>query len=157
VSTSTIITICLLYVTGALAMARHQILSIQSEIDEQQDVYDKTRKREREEYYWRLEWDGGDIGRIFFTSLFWIFICIYYIIKFVMFPRGVKSKYAREKEKARKAKEAERKAAKAEEDLRKMQDEVLRFVPQESAAESLRRLKLVADGQRPDDDMRVAS
>lgn len=154
--------ICLLYVVGALIMARHRILVTMNEIDEDQDKFDKLSKKERKEAEgWRLEWDSEDTWEAIFMSALWPGFVAYGIVKFLMFPRGIKSKFAREKEKAEAVKDAEDKAAKAEAALFKMQEEVLRFAPQETPEESLRRLKLVVDGQRPDDDppvkARVAS
>lgn len=153
--------ICLLYMVGALIMARHRILVTMNEIDEDQDKFDKLSKKERKEAEgWRLEWDSEDTWEAIFMSALWPGFVAYGIVKFLMFPRGVKSKFAREQEKKAKAKENEARAAKAEEDLRKMQDEVLKFMPHETAAASYARLRRIVEGQRPDDgddDLRVAS
>jgi flagellar biosynthesis/type III secretory pathway M-ring protein FliF/YscJ len=137
----------LLHVVGALIMARYQILLIQSRIDEEQFNYDKASKKERKEEDWYLEWDSDDRSEVIRKSWFWELFLAYYIIRFLMFPSGIKSKFAREQEKVRKAKEAEHRAAKAEKDLRRMQDEVLRFAPQETAAHALERLRRMADGR----------
>lgn len=149
-----------LYLAGALVMLRHQILSVQNDIDEHQDCYDKSSKKKRDEVRWRLGWDEEDYYQVGLHTFFWYAFVAYGIFKFLMFPRGIKSKFAREQEKKAKAKENEARAAKAEEDLRKMQDEVLKFMPHETAAASYARLRCVVEGQRPDDgddDLRVAS
>ncbi len=116
------------YVSGALAMMRYIILSIQNEIDEGFAAFQKAKKKDKEnEFAWRLEWDERDVWKVFFTVAFWPFVALYYLVKFLMFPRGIKSRLVREKEKAAKAKKAERRAREKEARFRLLEDEVLRF------------------------------
>lgn len=125
---------CSLYLVGALVMARYQILLVQGQIDQLNDWYNKLSKKQQQKVKApRLKWDSEDYYHIWTRSIFWFFFVVYYSIRLLMFPRGIKSKFAREQEKVKAAKAVEARAAKAEEDLRKMQDEVLRFMPHNSS------------------------
>lgn len=141
------------YAIGAVLTMRHVALEIRDDIDRRNFETEKSnrglRKKDQKKL---LSWDGGDLFLTVFAGAIWFVIAGFYVVKFLMFPRGFKSKFAREQERLAKAKEAEARAAEAEEDLRKMQDEVLRYLPHETPADTIRRLKRVVEGQRPDDD-----
>lgn len=135
------------YALGFLFMVRYVVLEIQDDFDRENFEHAKKGKNKRS------SWEPADVFLVIFAGSIWYLIVGFYVLKFLMFPRGLKSKFTREQEKLAKAEEAEARAAKAEEDLRRMQDEVLRFAPQGQTEydESLRRLQRVITGARLSD------
>ncbi len=118
----------LLYAVGALITARYVILSIQSEIDESQYCHDQASKKEREKVKdWGLEWNSRDTFDVYWKSALWISLALYYLTKFLMFPRGIKSKFARKLEKAEAAKQAALKDKEQEARIKELEDIVLMF------------------------------
>jgi hypothetical protein len=65
--------------------------------------------------------------QIIFGTMFWLFLTLGWGIWKLLFPRGVKSKYAREQERQTKLKEAKRKAEEEAERLRNLEQDVLAF------------------------------
>lgn len=123
----TFLVIFLLYVIGALGMTRHQILSIQNDIDAQLDYYNSLSKKQRAETRWRLDWDSHDHWQVWTRSIFWYGFVAYYIVKFLMFPRGIKSKFARRLEEAEAVKQAALKDKEQQARIKELEDIVLKF------------------------------
>ncbi len=142
------------WAVGFVVVMRVLALSIQDDIDRQN--FENKKKGKGKPVRWKSE----DVLLLFLVSMFWYVVAVGLIVWFLLFPRGFKSRFARDQEKLHKAEEAEAKAraeeaeaearaAEFEESLRKMQDEVLRYVPSEDAARAMERLKRVVEGQRP--------
>jgi len=110
------------YLIGALLMTRIITLRLRD-------------KYERRMAYWRDQVRYGSgrpewyayVWGIIPLVVFWPIVVLAFASWKLIFPRGVKTQFVRERERLAKAKETEARAAKAEEDLRKMQDEVLKF------------------------------
>jgi hypothetical protein len=106
----------LCYFVGAALTLRGLVLNFQDRID---------RRRAKGKYTMSLMLEYGP--HIVVGAMFWPFLILGWGTWKLLFPRGVKSKYAREREREAKLKAAERAAEKEAERLRKMEQEVLAF------------------------------
>jgi cbb3-type cytochrome oxidase subunit 3 len=61
------------------------------------------------------DWETKDRMVTWFASMWWPFFCLYLLGKFIMFPRGVKTKFDREQQLEREKQEAQRKYQEAKE------------------------------------------
>lgn len=131
-----------IYAIGFVTMARYMILDVQDGLDSMNfEIRKENKARPKGTGKVKpVKWDALDVGLVFLVSFFWVLVAAFYAAKFLMFPRGLKSKFAREQERLTKAKEAEERAAKAEAEFRVMEEELLKFIPNETSAERLKRI-----------------
>jgi hypothetical protein len=119
----------LVWALGALVMLRQMILSRVEEVERHVDVCKKPKINPKEssigkgcDYEDHSFW-GENVGSAVFIylllgSVFWPVYFIVKTLKFIMFPRGVRTRYAKEKQLERRNAEAEKRILEAEERIR---------------------------------------
>lgn len=121
------------YLVGAFFACRLAVLYAYSEIEKAHDTWDKQEQRgyRREP---EPEWGSEDNAIVTFTTIMWpiVGLCwsVYRLSKvlhrglnFLMFPKGVKTRYTKEKEKAQRAQKLEEENRRLTEEIEKLSKE----------------------------------
>jgi hypothetical protein len=135
------------YIVGAFFACRTFLLRERGDFEQRLDVWKEDRKKHGKDFYWSHEnprptWTGFENALITVATILWpvfflgwlgVRLARYLIagLTFLMFPRGIRTRYSRKKEKAEATKALEENNRKLSEEIRKISTEYDLAVPED--------------------------